>query len=543
MASKDKKTISQQLSVYFQPKTLLAIFLETDIRVFYSAAAVLFSLCILMVIVGYRESNIGIHGAPAIMIWWFLLFYLSCLEGVQAAVVALKPLDKEVYRKSHPHTFKICELCHASNTLDKFIVGRQFLVVFVVFVIGFCSSYDNELLNENPLGVSGTFMTGFVKTGMCSALVTITLAQLISQIVASRCNIDYLNYRFHYYAIVGVCLFMEATGLCHFTYLIQKALVEYRGTPEAKAKQTKDQGNAVLFYGRCLISFVIVVLSLAVIFKALFNGQTNFASTLPGLPNYAGFLFFIFLLCVVCSTEGLQVALFHMQKMDPAEFEVHAGAKANAAVAFAGTNLQGFLIGRQILTALSMFILSIITGIQADLTEVNSDGEVVKITIFGLSDGFSAGVLETGFMGALVLTVLGSLSGQVMASAFPLGFCGFPGMWIVLYACLTAEFIGLTHIAWPMANAVEALMGPLMRNDEYYIDPPPEEPPMSKDHPHYDPHINPEDLELGAPGLSKYGETARKFKEHEKDIELGKVEIEMGKVGSAEATVTTTASM
>jgi hypothetical protein len=116
-------------------------------------------------------------------------------------------------------------------------------------------------------------------------------------------------------------------------------------------------------------------------------------------------------------------------------------------------------------------------------------------------------------------------------------------MWIVLYACLTAEFIGLTHIAWPMANAVEALMGPLMRNDEYYIDPPPEEPPMCKDHPHYDPHINPEGLERGAPGLSKYGETARKFKEHEKDIELGKVEIEMGKVGSAEATVTTTASM
>jgi hypothetical protein len=108
-----------------------------------------------------------------------------------------------------------------------------------------------------------------------------------------------------------------------------------------------------------------------------------------------------------------------------------------------------------------------------------------------------------------------------MASAFPLGFCGFPGMWIVLYACLTAEFIGLTHIAWPLANAVEALMGPLMRNDEYYIDPPPEEPPMSKDHPHYDPHINPEDLELGAPGLSKYGETARKFKEHE--IEMNQV--------------------
>jgi hypothetical protein len=81
-----------------------------------------------------------------------------------------------------------------------------FLVVFVVFVLGLCSSCDNEVLNETPLSVSSTFMTGFVKTGMCSALVTITLAQLISQIVASRCNIDYLNYRSHYYAIVGCSL-------------------------------------------------------------------------------------------------------------------------------------------------------------------------------------------------------------------------------------------------------------------------------------------------------------------------------------------------
>jgi hypothetical protein len=493
--AKHRRTLPQRLSIYFQPKTLLAIFIETDIRIFFSLATIVFCLSLLMVIVGYRESNIGIHGAPAIMIWWFLLFYLSCLEGVQAAVVALKPLDKEVYRKSHPHTFKITALCHASNNLDKLIVGRQFLVVFVVFMIGYCSSYDNEKLNTNPLGVSGTFMTGFVKTGMCSALVTITIAQLISQIVASRCNIDYLNYRFHFYAVIGMCLFMEATGLCHFTYLIQKSLVEYKGTPGAKKKQIKDQGNPVLFYGRCGLSFVILAMSLAIITKALLNGQTHFASTLPGMPNYAGFLLFVFLLCLIGSTEGLQVALFHMQKMNPEDFRAHAGAEANAAVAFAGTNLQGFLIGRQILTALSMFVLSLITSIQADLTEVNSEGETVSITIFGMPEAFSVGLLETGLLGALVLTVIGSLAGQVMASAFPLGFCGFPGMRIVLYACLVAEFIGLTHIAWPLADGVESLMGSLMRNDKCYIGHRSEE---AKPHPSWhDSHIIPDDLEMG----------------------------------------------
>merc|ERR1711990_469759 len=97
---------------------------------------------------------------------------------------------------------------------------------------------------------------------------------------------------------------------------------------------------------------------------------------------------------------------------------------------------------------MSMFMLSNIASVQADL--VDDDGN--DRTVFGVSEGFSAGLLETGLLGALVLTILGSLSGQVMASAFPLGFCGFPGMWIVLYACLLVEFIGITHIAWPLAD-------------------------------------------------------------------------------------------
>jgi len=93
----------------------------------------------------------------------------------------------------------------------------------------------------------------------------------------------------------------------------------------------------------------------------------------------------------------------------------------------------------------------------------------VTRTVFGVPEDFSAGLLETGLLGALVLTILGSLSGQVMASAFPLGFCGFPGMWIVLYLCLLVEFIGITHIAWPLADLVMWAMGTNMQDDEVYM--------------------------------------------------------------------------
>ena len=114
---------------------------------------------------------------------------------------------------------------------------------------------------------------------------------------------------------------------------------------------------------------------------------------------------------------------------------------------------------------------------QADLVKTTTlqaaNGNVVTITTkrttLGLGDGFSTAFLETGLAGAIVLTILASLSGQVIASAFPLDFCGFRGMRAVLYACLLVEFIGLTHLAWPLAHGIQWLMGTRMQDDERYL--------------------------------------------------------------------------
>mmetsp|Transcript_28883 Transcript_28883/g.47899 ORF Transcript_28883/g.47899 Transcript_28883/m.47899 type:complete len:520 (-) Transcript_28883:472-2031(-) len=480
---KPELSLSQQLSKYFKPRTLFNTLLDTDIRYWYSAAAVAFCFAILFVIVGKEESKIGIHGVPAVLIWWFMLFYLSCLEGTQAALVALQHIDPEVYRTSHPHAYKCATLGFKGNNLDKYIIGRQFSVVFVVFMIGYCTSYDADKMENNPFDLSDGFRDSMIKLGFVSALTTIVVGQLISQIVASRCNIDYLNYRFQYYAVISVCLFMEFIGLMHFVYLIQKVVVQIKGTDEAKKKQMKNQGNPFFFWGRVVLSTGVLALCLAIVFDSLFRGDTGYAATFPDMPNYSGLIFFMLLCGLVHCTEGLQVALFAMQKMDPEEIKAHAGAQANAAVAFKGNNLQAFLIGRQALTALSMFILSLITSVQADLTKTStstlingteiSSGTLNTVeegyTILGLGNTFSSMFLENGLVGAVVLTICASLSGQVIASAFPLGFCGLPGMWIVLDACLLVEFIGLTHFSWPLADGVQKLMGKYMQDDEVYL--------------------------------------------------------------------------
>ena len=288
-------TLLQKLSKLLTIRQAASFVVDTDVRYFYSAAAVAFCLGILFTLVGNQETNIGVHGVPACIIWWGLMLYLGFLEGVQAGVVALKPVDKDIYRESHPHTYAITTLCHKGNNLDKFIVGRQFLVIFVVFVINFCTGYDNDALGSNPLDVSGTFMTGFVKTGMVSALVTIVFGQLISQIIASKCNIDFLNYRFHYYGVAVVSLGMEWIGLMHFVYLVQRFAIYLsngKGDDKAAGAEEEPAGkeSPAAFWAKATGSTVVLVMCLAVIIEALFQGNTNLATTFEGMPNWVGFL-------------------------------------------------------------------------------------------------------------------------------------------------------------------------------------------------------------------------------------------------------------
>ena len=50
-----------------------------------------------------------------------------------------------------------------------------------MFMIGYCTSFDESKPGGNPLNLSDDFMRGLVKTGLTGALPTIVIAQLISQ--------------------------------------------------------------------------------------------------------------------------------------------------------------------------------------------------------------------------------------------------------------------------------------------------------------------------------------------------------------------------
>merc|ERR1719362_692840 len=86
--------------------------------------------------------------------------------------------------------------------------------------------------------------------------------------------------------------------------------------------------------------------------------------------------------------------------------------------------------------------------------------------ILGVSDSLQR-FLEFGFQGALVTTILGSISWQLVASAFPIEFLTFPGTYILLRVCLMLEATGICSGAWVLAAIHKKIAN--FQHDEVYI--------------------------------------------------------------------------
>merc|ERR1712048_1264656 len=122
-----------------------------------------------------------------------------------------------------------------------------------------------------------------------------------------------------------------------------------------------------------------------------------------------------------------------------------------------GLNLPGFMIGRQLCVVTCFFVVARVTTQQIEEGESN---------VLGISDGLQ-NFLNLGFQGALITTILGSISWQLVAGAFPVAFLSNPFTWILLMICLFLEGTGICNGAWVLAGIHKAIAG--FQRDEVYI--------------------------------------------------------------------------
>ena len=140
------------------------------------------------------------------------------------------------------------------------------------------------------------------------------------------------------------------------------------------------------------------------------------------------------------------------------DLKTYSIAHRVCSLTFEGTNLQSFLVGRQIFVATCMFVVARIASPSYGEEDAN---------IFGVSDGFQE-FLNTGLTGAVITTLVGSLAWRIVASSFPLAFLPNPIIYGIVRVCLVLDSIGICSGAWLMAMIHKQLVG--FQPDEVYID-------------------------------------------------------------------------
>eukprot|EP01083_Nonionella_stella_P033806 92504_1 len=142
------------------------------------------------------------------------LFVLGVLEGLQISVVELAHKDPNNYRKHHPRAADLLEFENKGRNVERFLMGRQVLVVFTVFIAARITTF-NGFWAEVP----DTLIHSLMFSGFLGVILVVVLAQLTPQVLAAAYPVEFLNL-FGMNIGFWACLIVEATGLVHAVWFL-----------------------------------------------------------------------------------------------------------------------------------------------------------------------------------------------------------------------------------------------------------------------------------------------------------------------------------
>lgn len=107
-------------------------------------ASIFVFLLILVVFVGVSLTYCVLKLFPAINFALMIgaLILLAYVEALHYAVVAVEKWDMSAYTERYPRAVKCHSLVDTPEKVKKFLVGRQFFVIFVVFLLAQITTFE-----------------------------------------------------------------------------------------------------------------------------------------------------------------------------------------------------------------------------------------------------------------------------------------------------------------------------------------------------------------------------------------------------------------
>lgn len=112
----------------------------------------------------YKYSVLQIHPAVNFLLLFLALTLLAYVEALHYACVAVEKWDMTKYAEKFPRAVKCHALVDTPEKVKKFLVGRQFFVIFVVFLIAQITSFEH--MPSDFGGMPPVLITILLKTGL-----------------------------------------------------------------------------------------------------------------------------------------------------------------------------------------------------------------------------------------------------------------------------------------------------------------------------------------------------------------------------------------
>ncbi|CAE7494698.1 SIT, partial [Symbiodinium microadriaticum] len=117
------------------------------------------------------------------------ILFLAHLEGLQVAILVAEAKDPEPYAESSPRAYALMRRATYEKNVRRFLIGRQFFVIFVVFLINQCTIFP-EITH---FGINSAVWFVFVQLGFPTALNVLCFGQLPAQLLANQDPVLFMN--------------------------------------------------------------------------------------------------------------------------------------------------------------------------------------------------------------------------------------------------------------------------------------------------------------------------------------------------------------
>ena len=124
--------------------------------------------------------------------------------------------DLTDYKDRYPRACEVQKLVNNNFLAQRFLVGTQFFVIFVVFIIAQITSFPH--VPPNMWRLPEAFVLILIQTGIPGIMRVLTFGQLIPQLFVEEYCLPFLNLP-GCYAVTKLCFGAEYVGVCHFSFI------------------------------------------------------------------------------------------------------------------------------------------------------------------------------------------------------------------------------------------------------------------------------------------------------------------------------------